>query len=329
MRLYPLVAVLVVLAGCAGGAVPVDPEPTSSPSAGDLGSSAPETGPVERATVTRVVDGDTVEVRFANGTEETLRLLGVDTPEVHAENTPDEFEGVPETDAGRQCLRTYGERASDFAERELAGEEVGIGYDPTEERRGYYGRLLAYVYVDGEQFNARLIADGWARVYDSEIVERDRYLGLEARAQRERRGVWTCADGTPAPTTAGGAGDGTDAGNATPLPDGGVALSVAATADAPGDDRENLNGETVSLTNEGEASLDLSGWTVRDEADHVYRFPDGTTLAPGATLTLHSGSGEDGGGDYYWGQSSPVWNNGGDTVTVRDGPGRTVVTSEV
>lgn len=176
--------------------------------------------------MTRVIDGDTVEVRRADGTEETIRLLGVDTPEVHAENTPDEYEGVPETGAGRECLRTRGERASEFVRRVLAGREVGIGYDPTEERRGYYGRLLAYVYVDGEQFNARLVAEGHARVYDSDIVERERYLRLERRARTENRGLWTCADGTPAP--------------ATPRTDGGVALSVAATVDAPGDDRETL-----------------------------------------------------------------------------------------
>lgn len=81
------------------------------------------------------------------------------------------------------------------------------------------------------------------------------------------------------------------------------------------------------MTNDGEASLDLSGWTVGDEADHRYRFPDGTTLAPGATLTLHTGRGED--GDYYWGRSSPVWNNGGDTATVRTASGETVATREV
>jgi micrococcal nuclease len=322
VRLHAFVAVLVVLAGCAGGAVPADQTPTVE----GLGSPAADTGPVERATVTRVVDGDTVEVRLDDGTEETIRLLGVDTPEVHAENTPDEYEGVPETAAGRGCLRTYGERASEFAKGELVGREVGIGYDPTEERRGYYGRLLAYVYVDGDQFNARLIAGGWARVYDSEITERDRYLRLERRAQSERRGLWACADWTPVPTTADPGGG---AANATPLPDGGAALAVAVTADAPGDDRENLNGESVALTNEGATTLDLSGWTVRDEADHVYRFPEGTTLAPGATLTLYTGSGADDDGDYYWGQSRPVWNNDGDTVTVRDASGATVATREV
>ena len=202
MRFSPFVAVLVVLAGCAGGAVPTDQgAPTDTRTPGELGSPVPDTGPVDRATVTRVVDGDTVVVRLADGSEETIRLLGVDTPEVEAENTPDEYEGVPESAAGRECLRSYGDRASEFVHTALQGREVRIGYDPNEERRGYYGRLLAYIYVDGDQFNARLVADGWARVYDSDITERDRYLGLERRAQTDRRGLWACADGTPAPTT--------------------------------------------------------------------------------------------------------------------------------
>ena len=319
VRVCLLVAVFVVLAGCAGGTPPADagdtPAVTGDPASG---TPHPETAPSVDATVTRVVDGDTVEVRLADGTEETIRLLGVDTPEVHAETTPDEYEGVPETATGRECLQTYGERASEFAETTLDGREVRLGFDPTEDRRGYYGRLLAYVYVDGEQFNARLVAEGHARVFDSTIVERERYRGLERAAQTERRGLWACADGTPAsPSVAATATD--------PLPDGGYALAVGVTADAPGDDRESLNGETVRLRNEGSATLDLSGWTVRDEADHVYRFPEGTTLAPNATLTLHTGSGTDGGGDLYWGRSSPVWNNAGDTVVVRDGAGREVV----
>jgi micrococcal nuclease len=315
VRLVAVVLAVVLLAGCAGVSAPAEPPETATPGGADLGSAHPDVGPSERATVTRVVDGDTVAVRLADGTEETIRLLGVDTPEVHAENTPDEYEGVPETAAGRECLRTYGERASAFAEERLAGREVGLAFDPTEDRRGYYGRLLAYVYVDGEQFNARLVAAGHARVYDSDVVERERYLGLERRARDERRGLWACADAPAAdgdPTTG------------TPVADGGVALAVDVSPDAPGDDRENLNGETVRIRNEGSTPLDLSGWTVRDEADHVYTFPEGTTLAPGATLTLHTGSGTDGDGDRYWGRSSPVWNNDGDTAVVSDAGGRVV-----
>jgi micrococcal nuclease len=114
-------------------------------------------------TVVEVVDGDTIDVRLQNGSGDTVRLLGVDTPEVHAENDPAEFRGVPETEAGRNCLRGRGERASEHATEELVGETVLLSFDDTEPRRGYYGRLLAYVHVDGDSFNDGLITSGLAR----------------------------------------------------------------------------------------------------------------------------------------------------------------------
>jgi competence protein ComEC len=98
------------------------------------------------------------------------------------------------------------------------------------------------------------------------------------------------------------------------------------TADAPGDDRTNLNGETVVFTNTGETALDLSGWTVRDDSGRTYTVPNGTSIAPGETLTLYTGSGTNTQTALYWGSNSPIWNNDGDTVTVRTDDGTTVLT---
>ena len=124
-RLLVLLALLVVTAGCVSPTTPEQSTQTSpstattattpAQSTSPVGTPVPSTRPVVTATVVDVVDGDTIKVRFENGTRETVRLLGVDTPEVYSENTPDEFEGVPETDDGRQCLRRYGDRASEFA----------------------------------------------------------------------------------------------------------------------------------------------------------------------------------------------------------------------
>ncbi|NEU56899.1 lamin tail domain-containing protein [Halorussus sp. MSC15.2] len=121
----------------------------------------------------------------------------------------------------------------------------------------------------------------------------------------------------------------------TVAPDGGTkttsasgSLTVATVhADARGDEDANLNDEYVVLRNAGDRTLDLSGWTVADEAGHTYAFPDGTTLAAGETLTLRTGSGRDG-GDYYWNAGRPVWNNAGDTVFVRTDEGRLVLEVE-
>lgn len=112
----------------------------------------------------------------------------------------------------------------------------------------------------------------------------------------------------------------------TEQPDGDSQLAIAEYhGDAAGDDRENLNDEYVVFENTGEQSLDISGWTVSDDANHVFRFPDGTTLAPGERVTLYTGSGTDSESEFYWGQSQPVWNNDGDTVIVRDADGRLVL----
>ena len=107
-----VVALALTVSGCTGGGVGQD-------------------GDGSQATVTRVVDGDTVEVRFADGTEETVRLLGVDTPEVRGDTDPAEFESVPETAAGRDWRRRWAERASAYAQDRLAGERVRVVTDPT------------------------------------------------------------------------------------------------------------------------------------------------------------------------------------------------------
>jgi competence protein ComEC len=117
---------------------------------------------------------------------------------------------------------------------------------------------------------------------------------------------------------------------ATVATDGGTtgtadSLQIAAVnADAEGDDRDNLNDEYVVFENAGAEALDLSGWTVADDAGKTYTFPAGYTLGAGETVTLHTGSGTDSDTDLYWGSGSPIWNNGGDTVTVRNSDGDVV-----
>ncbi|WP_338728651.1 lamin tail domain-containing protein [Haladaptatus sp. DJG-WS-42] len=108
-------------------------------------------------------------------------------------------------------------------------------------------------------------------------------------------------------------------------PDGGVSLVVKQVhADAAGRDGENLNDEYLVFENTGSEPLSLAGWTVRDEAGKTYTFSE-LTLDPGATVTLHTGSGTDSDTDRYWDASGPVWNNDGDTVTVTDDEGTVVV----
>jgi competence protein ComEC len=116
----------------------------------------------------------------------------------------------------------------------------------------------------------------------------------------------------------------TDGGTDTATGQGEIALA-SVNADAEGDDRENLNDEYIVLENTGDGSVDMSGWTVQDEAGATYTVPEGFTLDAGATVTLHTGSGMDTETDLYWGSGSPIWNNGGDTVIVMDENGSEVL----
>jgi micrococcal nuclease len=199
-------ACVLVLAGCSSAvgdnampapadATAVAPEPLSSASASALSSADTRT-----VTVIDVVDGDTVDVQFPNGTVETVRLIGVDTPET-AEQYMDPSEyNVPDTPAGRDWLLMWGNNAKKFATQRLAGEQVTLVFDPISDRRGYYGRLLAYIRDDGQNFGKQLLERGLARVYTGGTFSRESdYLAIEADAQAANEGVWGFGS-DPAPT---------------------------------------------------------------------------------------------------------------------------------
>ncbi|MEU8976638.1 lamin tail domain-containing protein [Streptomyces monashensis] len=99
-------------------------------------------------------------------------------------------------------------------------------------------------------------------------------------------------------------------------------------ADSPGrDDRSNrsLNAEWVDVTNSTRQTVDLDRWTLRDDAGHTYTFRH-VRLAPRATVRVHTGIGRDTRSDLYQDKRNYVWNNNGDTATLRNDRGRTVDT---
>lgn len=183
MRRTAALLLLLVTAGCTGA---LDAETTRSDRVD--------------VQVVEVVDGDTFEVRFPDGSTDTVRLIGVDTPETHADVSPSEYEGVPDTPAGRDCLREWGERASEFAHRQLADRQVTLVFDDESPRRGGYGRLLAHVSVDGTDFERELLEEGYARLYDAEFERLDEYRRAEDDARADDTGLWTCR--TPYSTAA-------------------------------------------------------------------------------------------------------------------------------
>ena len=127
------------------------------------------TTPPETATVTRVIDGDTVIIDSG----QRVRYIGIDTPEIH---TRKEAFGVEAWQANRQLVE---------------GKEIRLERDVSETDK--YGRLLRYVYVDDIFVNAELVRLGLAEVhaYPPDTRYQELLEGLENDARAAGRGMWS------------------------------------------------------------------------------------------------------------------------------------------
>ena len=92
-------------------------------------------------------------------------------------------------------------------------------------------------------------------------------------------------------------------------------------ADAAGDDWDNLADEYLDLRNDGRDTVRLGGWSVRAVSTGRTGTLPATTLAPGATVRVHTDRGTTTERDVYLGRTSPLWRNGGDTAMVLDPSG--------
>jgi len=270
------------------------------------------------AKIIKVVDGDTVYAKALDGTEYKIRLLGVDTPETYKENKPDEYillNGAPITDLN--WLKTWGINAKEFAKENLAGKTVIIVFDNIAPKKGYYGRYLAYIYMNNSgvllDFNKELLTEGYARVYVSQFEKLNEYQQAEYYAKSNHIGLWGWKIEESSQST-------TQSNSNTKL------VISFIHADAEGNDNYNLNDEYIRIKNIGSSTIDLTGWSVRDEAGNTYHFPNNYKLPPGSEITLYSGSGVNTNSQLYWGAQHAIWNNAGDTIYIVDSTGKTVLT---
>jgi len=129
--------------------------------------------------VIEVVDGDTIRVDL-NGEETPVRLIGIDTPEKDGPYTDEE------------C---FGEQATRYTTEALGGRVVGLEFDV--ERTDRFDRTLAYVWVDGELFNERILQEGYALLatFPPNVRYVDRFTTAQRRARDEQTGLWGSCPG--------------------------------------------------------------------------------------------------------------------------------------
>jgi hypothetical protein len=90
---------------------------------------------------------------------------------------------------------------------------------------------------------------------------------------------------------------------------------------------QTVNQEYVKITNKGTTAMNLKGWKIKDKnAKHTYSFPSSYTLKSKSTVTLYTGKGANSATKLYWGRSSYVWNNEGDTAYLYNAQGKLVST---
>ncbi len=126
--------------------------------------------------VTKVVDGDTIEVNM-NGQTEKIRMIGIDTPETKKPNAP---------------VQCFGPEASEFAAQTLSGKSVRLEADSLSDNRDRYDRLLRYVYLqDGSFFEELMISKGYAFAYVSFPFSKEVQLSkLQEEARASNVGLW-------------------------------------------------------------------------------------------------------------------------------------------
>jgi micrococcal nuclease len=131
--------------------------------------------------VVQVFDGDTIVVRAAGARDQTIRLLGVDTPETHHPRKP---------------VQCYGPEAAAYTTSRLFGRVVTLEDDVV--GHDVYGRRLAYVYVDGANFERELLQKGYARllVIEPNHAHARDMLDDELNARAHRTGLWGVCGGS-------------------------------------------------------------------------------------------------------------------------------------
>jgi micrococcal nuclease len=122
------------------------------------------------------IDGDTIAITM-NGKTETIRMIGVDTPETHKPNSP---------------VQCYGPAAAAYVKNIIGSQSVRLAADPKSTNRDRYDRLLRYVYMpDGRMVETEVIKNGYGFAYTNfPFTKRAEFVDLQDRANTAAKGLW-------------------------------------------------------------------------------------------------------------------------------------------
>lgn len=127
-------------------------------------------------TLDRDVDGDTIKV-FYNGKKTTVRMLLIDTPEDVKKNT---------------CIQPYSLEAAQRTKKLVSSGKLTLEFDGNKTDK--YGRLLAYVFVDGKSVQEDLLKNGYARVayvYKNHYKYLEQFKTDETIAKSKKLRIWS------------------------------------------------------------------------------------------------------------------------------------------
>lgn len=140
--------------------------------------------------VERVVDGDTL--KLSGG--QRVRLIGVDTPEVHYSDKL--VRDAAKSHRDIKTIQAIGKTASDFTKNLCSGKRVRLEFDV--EKKDRYKRLLAYVYLeDGTFVNAKILEEGYGQIMTipPNVKYAEYFLKLQQEARKNQKGLWGTKDG--------------------------------------------------------------------------------------------------------------------------------------
>jgi micrococcal nuclease len=278
----------------------VEAEATSTLSEPEIKDEEPKN---EYYSVVKVVDGDTIDVDI-NGQTERIRFIGLNTPE---------------TVDPRKPVECFGQEASKKMSEMLAGQAVRLEVDSTQGNRDKYNRLLRYIYLkDGTDIVLKMIKEGYGYEYAYELPYQNQkqYDEAEIYARENEQGLWApgvCVeeeeDAKPEPI---------------PTLDEPKITEVSGPAEFKiiyifydGEEGRSEPDEYVEIKNTGR-SANLKGYTLSDESNKIYTFKD-INLDANQSVKVYTGCGDDTDTSLYWCfNSSAIWNNSGDTATLKD-----------